>query len=236
MGKYYKYFSEDDNLKFNKNNCCNDCCNDHCDCCHDNDCCDDCCHKPKPPHCCPQRGVTGTTGATGGTGATGATGATGPPTPPCAKSGISVALTALEQAILEGTTTKPDVTISALNQMITGTIETVTTDIVTVVTAQGTFLISICNITLIDFQKQQGGLDVIFTPACDPNAIQCDCDDGVHDVIEAIGIDPFTLSVVQNNNSTLSNVTTELLCNDVVWVEDANTMFIVPLNTIFFVQ
>jgi hypothetical protein len=85
VGKYYKYFSEDDNLKFNKNNCCND----HCDGCHDHDgcnddchddCCDDCCHRPKPPHCCPRRGATGATGATGPTGptGTGVTGGTGP--------------------------------------------------------------------------------------------------------------------------------------------------------------
>jgi hypothetical protein len=67
----YKYFS-DDNYKFNKHNCCNECCDDCCD-----NCCDECCHNPKPPHCCPRRGVTGATGSTGATGPTGVTGATG---------------------------------------------------------------------------------------------------------------------------------------------------------------
>ncbi len=145
-------------------------------------------------------------------------------------------MTALEEAVLEGSTTKPDVTISTLNQKIVGTIENVTDDIVTVENNQGTFQISICNITSIDFAKQQGGDDVIFTPTCDPDAQQCDCDEGVHDVIEEIGDEAYTLSVVDNNNSPISNITTLLLCNDVVWIEDQNTVFVIPLSNIFYVK
>ena len=80
------------------------------------------------------------------------------------------------------------------------------------------------------------GLDVIVTPVCDLNAPQCDCDEGVHDIIEEIGEDEYTLAVVDNNNSPITNLSTILLCNDVVWAENMNLVFIIPLNTIFYIQ
>ena len=76
------------------------------------------------------------------------------------------------------------------------------------------------------------------TPVCDPNAPQCNCDAAVHDVLltKTNPTIAFDLSVVDNNNAPISNVTIILLCNDVVWVQDNTRTFIIPLATIFWIK